>query len=137
MRSSLGDNSEQAHFIQDAFQQHENKVGFDDSDSSSSGYDFVPPPELNPNAIIPNKNAQKKTPFSLGGGLGFKLNLNNVPTANQITQEDRSRIQQLKNEKPDTFNQTVNLKLEDKEEDIKKGEEFLKSKIWSILYEFR
>ena len=115
MRSSAGNNSEQAHVMQDSFRQKENKVGFDDSSSSSSGYGFVPPPELNPNLVIPKKQESSKPAFGFGSSLGFKLNLNNVPEANQITKEDRSRIQELERKTPETFNKTVNLKLEDSE----------------------
>ena len=113
MRSSAGNNSEQAQVLQDSFRQKEKKLGFDNSSSSSSGYDFVPPPELNPNLVIAKKEDSSKPTFGFGSSLGFKLNLNNVPEANQITKEDRSRVQDLERNTHDIFNKTVNLKLED------------------------
>lgn len=116
-RSSIGKNSEQAHPIDVSYKAQDDH-SLSDDDSSSSGYDFVPPPELNPNAYIPKKQ-ENKPALSLGGpklgGFGFKLNLSNVPTANLITQEDKSRIQAL-NDKPETFNKTVGLKFTEEDE---------------------
>lgn len=122
-RSSVGINSEQAHPI-DVSYKAQDEHSISDDDSSSSGYDFVPPPELNPNAYIPGKQ-DNKPGYPLGGpkigGLGFKLNLGNVPTANLITQEDKSRVQALNNTKPETFNKTVGLQFTE-EDDISSKE---------------
>ena len=112
LRSSLGNNSEMAHPIDVSYKANDAHVP-SDSSSSSDDYDFVPPPELNPNLYYPERKQQPvvgKVGLSLGG-LNFKLNLTNVPTAHIITDEDKSRIQALKESKPDTFSNTVNLKL--------------------------
>ena len=119
-RSSIGKNSEQAHPIDVSYKAHDEPSNIDDS-SSSSGYDFVPPPELNPNVVYQNRPTPKVPGLGFGGppklglgglpGLSFKLNLTNVEGAKIITDEDKSRVQELKEQKPETFNKTVNLNL--------------------------
>lgn len=89
---------------------NDNQHNLDDS-SSSSGYGFVPAPEFNPNLCYPKKDETKKVGLGLGVGFSFKLNLNNVEGANIITNEDRSRIQEL-GKNPATFNKPDMLKLE-------------------------
>ena len=112
VRSSLGNNSEMAHPINISYKANDAQVP-SESSSSSSDYDFVPPPELNPNLYYPEKKPQPVLGKVGLGGLGFKLNLSGVPTAHVITDEDKSRVQALKESKPETFNNTVNLKLTD------------------------
>jgi hypothetical protein len=122
-KSSMGRNSEQAHPIDISYKARDDSS--DDNDSSS-GYDFVPPPELNPNAYVPWK---PKVPLALGGsgkpgGLGFKLNLGNVPTANLITQEDKSRVEALDKNRQEPFIKTADLKIN--EEQVISGENDIK-----------
>jgi hypothetical protein len=110
-RSSLGVTSEQAHYFEEPFKQANQ---YDTNSSSSSGYGFVPPPEMNPNLIIKNKEkSSTPVPFSKPGlNLGFKLNLENVENANIITKEDKSRVHILK-EMSQPLSNTVNLNIID------------------------
>jgi len=126
-RSSIGMTSDQAHPIEPPQKAHDEPSYLGDS-SSSSGYDFVPPPEYNPN-IANAQDKPKPPPFALGG-LGFKLNLTNVENANLITKEDKSRINELSN-KPITFTKTANLPLESNMNDSKNEDdsEYLNQKL--------
>ncbi|CAI2366213.1 unnamed protein product [Moneuplotes crassus] len=107
-RSSIGRNSEVATIIN-----QRNNAGSSRSsslDSSSSGLGFVPPPEMNPNRIIQSQ-AKSTTPVPAIGGLGLKLDLANVPTAHVITQEDKSRQQELKDRELYAHSNTMKIKI--------------------------
>jgi len=107
-KSSVGRNSDAAHIIQDPGKLKSERSS--SVDSSSSG-DFIPPPELNPNLVFGNKQKSSTPAPIIKPGLGFKLNLSGVPDAHLITKDDKSRVKKLQGAEAETYNNTVNIKI--------------------------